>query len=49
MTNDKEWERRSDLWVKATHESRIKKEKRFSEEKKHKIEKENSSPPKQRK
>lgn len=49
MTNNKEWERRSDLWVKATHESRIKKEKRFAEEEKRKTEKESATPPKQKK
>lgn len=25
MPNDKDWERRSDQWVKAMHESRLKK------------------------
>jgi hypothetical protein len=32
MANDKDWQRRSDQWVKSMHESRLRKEQRLSEE-----------------
>jgi hypothetical protein len=32
MANDKDWQRRSDEWVKSTHGSRLRKEQRLSEE-----------------
>ncbi|MFT7287529.1 MAG: hypothetical protein ACI87W_001643 [Halieaceae bacterium] len=31
MANDKDWQRRSDAWVKSTHESRLRKEQRLQE------------------
>ena len=33
MPNDEQWLRRSDEWVKATHESRLRKEKEVAEKK----------------
>ncbi|MGK0341421.1 MAG: hypothetical protein ACJAXW_001971 [Candidatus Azotimanducaceae bacterium] len=32
MANDKDWQRRSDEWVKSMHESRLRKKQRLSEE-----------------
>lgn len=31
MSNDKEWQRRTDEWIEATNESRRRKEKRLAE------------------
>ncbi len=31
MSNDKEWQRRTDEWIEATNESRLRKEKRLAE------------------
>jgi hypothetical protein len=31
MTNDKEWQRRTDEWIEATNESRKRKEKRLAQ------------------